>query len=171
MAMAAASPARRAFLRGGRSLPPAIRPPGALAEAAFLDRCKRCAACIEACPQQVLIRGDGGFPRLDPRLGECTFCGDCSSACAEGALQPALLADWPWRVTLGDGCLSLAGVVCQGCRDACDARAIRFPPGAGLGAPQIDLDACTGCGACVAACPAAALTLQQSVSQRQGEPA
>ncbi len=151
-------PARRAFLRG-RPVPPALpRPPGALPEAEFLERCLRCSDCVSACPEQVIGRGDGGFPILDARRGECTFCGDCASACQRGALSIAALADWPWRVALGAGCLSAAEVVCQGCRDACGERAISFAQ-RGTGAPLIDLERCTGCGACVAACPTASLRL------------
>lgn len=151
-------PSRRAFLRGRSASPALPRPPGALAEAEFLERCLRCSDCLTACPEQVIGRGDGGFPILDARRGECTFCGDCANACTTGALDAARLADWPWRATLGSGCLSAAGVVCQACRDACGERAIRFAD-RGLGAPLIDSERCTGCGACVGACPASALRL------------
>lgn len=170
---AAAQPSlsRRAFLRGGRTAATPPRPPGALDEADFLDRCTRCEACLDACPERVLVRGDGGYPQLDASLGECTFCGDCASACGEGALQAARISLWPWRAATGEGCLAQSGVFCQSCRDACGERAIRFPPGAGLGAPQIDSAACTGCGACVAACPASALRLQRIAMQCESGPA
>lgn len=171
MSQAVPSPSRRAFLRGGRAAARAIRPPGALDEAEFLDRCTRCAACIEACPEALLVGGDGGFAQLDPTRGECTFCGDCISACTEGALLMPLLGRWPWRAALGEGCLAQQGVVCQACRDACGEQAIRFPPGAGLGTPQIDAAACTGCAACVAACPTAALGLRHHPAQREAVPA
>ncbi|MCK7592672.1 ferredoxin-type protein NapF [Lysobacter sp. CAU 1642] len=147
------------------------RPPGAVDEALFVDRCIRCDGCVEACPERVLVRADGGFPILDPSLGECTFCGDCVAACADQALLPSLLAEWPWRAALGAGCLSGQGVVCQACRDACGERAIRFPPGAGLGAPMIDASACSGCGACIGACPTSALRLQRiAISQSAASP-
>ena len=63
-------------------------------------------------------------------------------------------------VALGDACLARHGVVCQSCADVCTERAIRFtlrvggPP-----LPEVTEDACTRCGECVAACPAAAITL------------
>ena len=54
-----------------------------------------------------------------------------------------------------------AGVVCQICRDVCpEEGAIRFEL-AYRNAPQprVEPDACTGCGACVGTCPAAAITV------------
>ena len=40
--------------------------------------------------------------------------------------------------------------LCESCERACPAEAIGLPPG---GAPRIDPARCSGCGACVAACP------------------
>ena len=37
------------------------RPPGARAEADFIDLCSRCEACLRACPSQIIVRGDGGL--------------------------------------------------------------------------------------------------------------
>lgn len=159
------SPARRAFLRGrGRAEAP-IRPPGARPEPAFLDACTRCGDCVAACPERILLAGDGGFPVLDAGRGECTFCARCAESCGSQALLPALIAAWPWRAAIGAGCLAAAGVVCQACRDACPASAIRFPPTRGAPVPALQAEACTGCGACVAACPA------QAIAMRRHEPA
>jgi ferredoxin len=42
----------------------------------------------------------------------------------------------------------------------CEARAIAFPPRlGGCSLPQIDPARCTGCGACVAPCPTAAIEI------------
>jgi ferredoxin-type protein NapF len=50
--------------------------------------------------------------------------------------------------------------MCQTCKDACGDGAIRFVYAAGrIPEPQVDLDRCTGCGACVAPCPAAAIEI------------
>lgn len=150
---------RRAFLTGQAPAAAPLRPPWALAEADFLQRCTRCAACIEVCPEQVLQRDARNFPLFRPQQGECTFCGRCAEACVPKALDAARLQPWDYRARVGQACLARHGVVCQSCRDACETQAIRFAPAAVPAAPQLDLDRCSGCGACVAACPVQALAL------------
>lgn len=67
------------------------------------------------------------------------------------------------RPQIAAHCLALRQVECRICGDACDARALRFPPRlGGMAVPVLDTDACTGCGDCIAPCPAGALALQIS---------
>jgi ferredoxin-type protein NapF len=151
---------RRRFLRGRPSAPPALRPPWALPEGDFADRCTRCGDCLKACPTHILVAADGSYPGVDFSRGECTFCGDCVAACKTGAL---VRGEIPWHLTLAvaDSCLPKGGVECRSCEDSCDASAIRFRPRLGGPAlPAIDTERCTGCGACVAPCPAGALSLK-----------
>ena len=153
-------PARRGLFRGRPAPGPApVRPPWA-ATASFTDRCTRCHACIEACPERIVRSGDGGFPVIDFRLGACTFCGACAAACPEPLFDLTLTPPWRLAAGVGESCLAAGGIVCESCRDACDARAIRFVRGAGrVPVPEVLSGLCTGCGACVAVCPTAAITV------------
>lgn len=153
---------RRGFLRGRSAAPPPLRPPWSGPEAGFAARCTRCGDCTAACPQAILAAGPGGYPTVDFSRGECTFCGDCAAACAPGALdRKREPLPWAIQAAISDPCLTRAGVECRVCGDFCDPRAIRFPPRAGgVAVPEVDAAACTGCGACLAPCPAGAVTLR-----------
>lgn len=162
VATAAGSPpdrARRVLLRGSLRAAPLLRPPWALDESRFASACTGCDACISACPPRVLAKGEGGLPEFDPARGECTFCGDCAAACGERAFGPATTTPWALKAVVGDACLAARGIVCWSCRDACGASAIRFAPTRAVPLPRIETDLCTGCGACVGACPSSAITL------------
>jgi ferredoxin-type protein NapF len=157
------SPSRRAFLRGRARQEPALRPPWAIPEPAFLAACTACGDCIGACPETVLVRGDGQYPQFDPMLGECTFCHACADACEARALdlanvQPA----WPLTAQIVGTCLARNGVTCFSCRDACGEAAIRFTPALGGAIPQLDAARCTGCGGCVPVCPVSAISLAKA---------
>ncbi len=160
---------RRAFLRGKVLRPDrtAIRPPGALGDD-FYDLCHNCDACVEACPQNIIEIDAHGWPEVRFDTDSCTFCGDCATACPTGALDPEKVTDWPWRATLGASCLSLNGVSCRVCQDACDQDALRFRPQlGGCSEPVLDADACIGCGACASACPVGAVSFNRPAQSGQ----
>ena len=81
---------------GGRSAarPDLIRPPGALHEPDFLERCVKCSLCGQACPTgfiqpAVAQAGVEGFwtPVVDPRRGWCEYtCVRCGEVCPTGAI-------------------------------------------------------------------------------------
>jgi len=74
------------------------------------------------------------------------------------ASRPAPSADA--RAVITRDCLAYNNVVCRSCGEACEAAAIRFRPRLGGAAvPEVDEGKCTGCGACMAPCPAKAITL------------
>lgn len=63
---------------------------------------------------------------------------------------------------ISQSCLEAQGIVCQACRDACPAGAVRFfPLPGGFARPRVDADRCTACGDCVAACPASAIAVKE----------
>lgn len=156
---------RRQFLRGHLSgEPAALRPPWALAEPAFLEQCQRCGDCVAACPPLIVVVGDGGFPSVDFSRGECDFCGDCVAACERDALShDHRTTPWDYVATIADNCLARNQVVCRSCGEQCETRAIRFSPRiGGVSEPTIETERCTGCGACVAPCPVAAISVVNS---------
>ena len=78
--------------------------------------------------------------------------------------------DAPRLAVIGGACIAFANnVVCRSCGDACAEAALRFSPRLGGAAVPIVLtEQCTGCGDCVTACPAGAITLAPAV--QSGKP-
>ncbi len=165
-------PRRRSFLRGqvgaanGAAMRAPPRPPWAIAEAAFAQACTRCGDCVKACPQQVLVVGDGGYPQISFEKRGCTFCGDCVRACATPALSRTMTeTPWSLKATIGTACLAAQRVECRVCGERCEAQAIRFRPRlGGVAQPVLDANACTGCGDCVAPCPVGAITVATTIA-------
>lgn len=153
----AVSPARRSFLKGGRPVANEQRPPWTSDD--FVDSCTRCNNCITACPEGILQKGDGGFPRIAFEHDGCTFCEECVRACDAPVFDLSREA-FRWRADIRDSCLAKSNIHCQSCQDACETEAIRFlySPGR-VPHPEVDVDSCTGCGACVAVCPQDAIGL------------
>lgn len=148
---------RRQFFRSLGGHGALRRPPWSVSD--FTDQCTRCNACVERCPEGVLFQGGGGFPEIRFDDAGCSLCGECVEACESHAFE--VNGDpFPWRAEVQPGCLALERIHCQACQDACEWRAIRFPPEPGRPPrPHIDTAACTGCGACQAICPSDAIRM------------
>jgi polyferredoxin len=75
--------------------PQVIRPPGAVEEREFLERCIRCSECMKVCPNNALHPAffEAGIegvwtPILIPRIGYCEpSCVLCGEVCPTGAIQ------------------------------------------------------------------------------------
>lgn len=173
---------RRLFLRGksAASAHLVVRPPWSLPEAHFIEQCQRCDDCIAACPEKIIIHGDGGYPEVNFRLGACTFCAKCAESCDAGAFHYFDAEDsaagnddkphdicarpanaWNLKVSIRSNCLSLNAIVCRACGDHCEEQAIQFQlkPG-GVSEPLISQDDCTGCGACLFVCPVDSVSIR-----------
>lgn len=154
-------PSRRALLKGRLEYPSVLRPPWARDEPQFLENCSQCGDCFQACETEIIVRDAAGFPQVDFRLGECTFCRACAEACEEDAFRDPE-RDHPWRhvAVIGPACLGPQGVYCRSCGESCEAGAIHFSFNAQrVPEPTVDSEACNGCGACVSVCPTQAVAI------------
>jgi polyferredoxin len=83
-----------------------LRPPGALDEKSFLERCIRCGQCMKVCPNNALHptlaqAGIEGLwtPVLIPRVGYCeASCTLCGQVCPTGAIWEITGAEKGWSV-------------------------------------------------------------------------
>lgn len=152
-------PAPEAATRTGRGVFPVIRPPGAVREPLFLERCTKCNACVDACPHDAIthaptrFRHAAGTPMIDPAVAPCRMCDDlpCITACPEDALVPDDLRPIATARLLDYNCLAYQGSFCTVCSEQCpEPGAIRIE----LGKPTFVEEPCTGCGICHFVCPA-----------------
>ena len=159
---------RAQFLRGNwRGVVDAVRPPWALEGDRFFKTCTQCRECIAACPEKILNADKQGYPLVDFHRGECTFCGDCERTCKSLALKDRGQAPWSHHAQINNRCLALQGVMCRSCADNCDSRAIRFQLAVGgFSSPEINLDHCNGCGACIAPCPVGSIEITYKSTEK-----
>ncbi|MGQ0810486.1 MAG: 4Fe-4S dicluster domain-containing protein [Nitrospiraceae bacterium] len=131
-----------------------LRPPGAVDESSFLERCTRCGDCSKACPHgAVTFDQQNGSPVIFPDEVPCHLCDDfpCIAACATDALRPVLLAA---EVNMGRAVVShrlcTAGQGCHACVSKCptDALAMDFDSMQ----LAVDKNRCVGCGMCEHVC-------------------
>ena len=153
---------RRSFLRGRfreTDKPVAIRPPWS-SEARIAEACTSCGACEESCPENIIVMDADRKPRVDFSRGECSFCTACATACPEPVFSEPAGQAWRLSLSISETCLARSGVYCRSCGDVCAEGAVRFQPKIG-GAAEIYFaqSDCTGCGACVSACPVGATSL------------
>ncbi len=141
----------------------ALRPPGSINEANFLEKCIRCHRCIDVCPSQAIqLQGHEGpvaahTPFIIPSEHACILCLACTNVCPSGALVPVEKRE---DVKIGIAkidkrlCVAHNGSgVCGVCHTACPIKnkAISIDYRT---RPTMHDDACTGCGQCEEVCPA-----------------
>ncbi len=154
------SASRRSFLKlPSQPEAAAIRPPWS-DEASVRAHCTGCKACVEACPETILLMDRAGKPKVEFDGRECTFCRKCAESCGEPVFDLTRSRPWDLKATIAAGCLQEHGISCQLCRDACPVSAIRVDlDKRPFGRLKIEEAACTGCGACLSVCPQEVLSL------------
>lgn len=153
---------RRNLFKGStKEVRTGIRLPYVINEQTFIENCTQCENCITACPENIVVKGDGGFPEIDFNKGECTFCNKCVEACKEPLFNQAKgKKHWDLAIEIKANCLAVNQVYCLSCQDSCETEAISFKYiHASTPQPEIALDSCNGCGACVSLCPQSAIEL------------
>jgi ferredoxin-type protein NapF len=162
--------ARRNFFQVKKlTTAPPIRLPWVINETTFVEGCTQCGDCVTACPENIIKKGDGGFPEVDFLQGECTFCEKCVESCQQNFFvkyaEPPSNNAWQSDISIKGDCLAANGIVCQSCQDSCETEAISFKYiNSSVPQPHITLSDCTSCGACIAVCPQSSIELKPKYS-------
>ncbi len=144
-----------------------IRPPGAVPEQLFLNRCVRCGQCMKVCPTNTLqpCRLESGVkgiwtPQLATRHAGCDQqCMLCGQACPTGAIR-ALPLEEKKHAKIGTAVIDRERCLvwkedrlCLICDEQCPYNAIVFRWEKGFRRPFVVEHKCNGCGFCEEQCP------------------
>ncbi|WP_370467965.1 4Fe-4S dicluster domain-containing protein [Nitrospira sp. KM1] len=130
-----------------------LRPPGAVEEMLFLERCTACSDCVKACPYgSLVLHHENATPVIFPDEIPCYLCDDfpCITACATDALLPVSREAVRMGMAVVNFRLCTAGQGCHACASKCptDALSMDFDTQRMI----VDQDQCVGCGICEQIC-------------------
>lgn len=130
-----------------------LRPPGAVGEATFLERCTKCSDCMKACPHESIVIHQDGTPVIYPDQMPCYLCDDtpCIAACATEALLPVgSVNEARMGVAVINHRLCTAGQGCHACVSKCPTDALTMDFDAQR--LVVAVERCVGCGMCEHVC-------------------
>ncbi|HET9942248.1 MAG TPA: 4Fe-4S dicluster domain-containing protein [Terriglobia bacterium] len=130
-----------------------LRPPGAIGEAIFLERCTKCSDCMKACPHESIVIHQDGTPVIYPDQMPCYLCDDtpCIAACATEALLPVgSVNEARMGVAVINHRLCTAGQGCHACVSKCPTDALTMDFDAQR--LVVAVERCVGCGMCEHVC-------------------
>lgn len=140
-----------------------LRPPGAVAEKEFLQKCIRCRKCMEICPYDSIKMAHSdkglklGTPYIFPSEIPCYLCDDfpCIEVCPTSALEK--VGD-KTEVKMGVAvidtsvCFPYNGILCRACYERCPIYREAIILKSEI-YPEVVKDQCVGCGICEQVCP------------------
>ncbi len=139
-----------------------LRPPGALPESEFVQRCIKCDKCVQICPYGSIkpLGSAAGFklgtPVIFAREIPCYVCMKCPPVCPSGALDNSLTDKKDIRMGLAridpELCMAYNGVICRACFERCPIYREAIVLKDEL-YPEVVADKCIGCGICESVCP------------------
>ncbi len=149
-----------------------LRPPGAVEESLFLERCTLCGDCLPACPYGSIKKDPAnGYPVIFANESPCQLCEDfpCIAACDTEALVPlGERSEVRMGLAVVNPATCTADQGCRFCVSRCPCEAISVI-GFDDVYPRVDQDKCVGCGICEQVC--ATVNDKVAIKVHSGRPA